>query len=360
MPKVGIGLDVGVRDDGRLLDGAGKQRRDVRLVVRQLVHAANGRVGCQIITETLERSRHDDRAHVPVGRDDVAVHALRSRRVHLAHGLHPILCGRVLVDLGRQFVNVGRQRMRARHVERLQAPPVAIRLLVIEHRLFLPRRLQQPDLVDERQQRHALPGESLSVHIHLEIRRVKVQDGRVLVGEQRLVRLWQRVRRRGRQDAHQLVERLERFAQRERYVERADLRQVGRERRVVVRVVPRPRCDPVVVVPHHPAQALDVRLDHAVDMRLELSSRGKTELLRVIAQLVAGRAEADALLVVHHVVKHVGLLPRLLLHVVLELLNGLFLLLLGPLDGFLEDGFEGSVHVLLRLVGVLLAHHRGG
>lgn len=58
-----------------------------------------------------------------------------------------------------------------------------------------------------------MPSESFAVHVYVKVRGVKVEDGGVLGGKERAIGLGQCMRGGGRQDAHELVERLEGLTQ---------------------------------------------------------------------------------------------------------------------------------------------------
>ena len=89
-----------------------------------------------------------------------------------------------------------------------------------------------------------------------------------------------------REDAHELLERPEGLAELEADVDRGEVLEVGRERRVVVHVRPLPARAALVVVPQDPGEALDIAGD---ELAAELGvGRLDAELLPVVALLVAG------------------------------------------------------------------------
>jgi len=141
---------------------------------------------------------------------------------------------------------------------------------VVLRELGVPRRhlLEESSRIDEGKESDSLPLHLLSVHVDVEVGRVEVDDGRHLVGHEVVedlgnVNLTARVEDEwgrksqieksegkgtkrenepgGREDSHQLLERLERSSESERYVHGRDLGEVGGEGSVVVRVVPLPR-----------------------------------------------------------------------------------------------------------------------
>mmetsp|Transcript_45131 Transcript_45131/g.149616 ORF Transcript_45131/g.149616 Transcript_45131/m.149616 type:complete len:720 (+) Transcript_45131:1262-3421(+) len=153
------------------------------------------------------------------------------------------------------------ERVRVREEEDGLADRVAAALVLGELAQALSHGVDEPRLVDEGEQDDCLPEELLAVEVEREVLGVEVSDLGARVGHQLRERLRQRVRRAGRQHAHQLLERAE--GARELEVGRLagvdGGGEVGGKGGVVVRVEPLPRGAAVVVVPHHPLQALHVR-----------------------------------------------------------------------------------------------------
>mmetsp|Transcript_13057 Transcript_13057/g.40719 ORF Transcript_13057/g.40719 Transcript_13057/m.40719 type:complete len:456 (+) Transcript_13057:438-1805(+) len=170
---------------------------------------------------------------------------------------------------------------------------------------------QQARLIYEGQQRHPLPREALSIHVHLELGRVEVDDGAGRLAHELTVGLGQAVARCGGQHTHELVEGAEGLAHVERDVQLATVGQVGCEGRIVKREVPRPAHTALVVVLERPAEALDVRAHHIG------AHRGVVELDAIVALLPPLLAQPD--LVSVHLVDVVRPVLDLLREALLEL-----------------------------------------
>jgi hypothetical protein len=119
---------------------------------------------------------------------------------------------------------------------------------------------QKPILLNERQQRNALPGHFLSVHIDIKVFRIEVNDRRVIICHQGMERLgkmcftemqWRSVRMAydllqsglpcSREHSHQLLERLKRRSNVEFDIVLLDVVHIRSKRRIVVWVEPLPR-----------------------------------------------------------------------------------------------------------------------
>mmetsp|Transcript_73111 Transcript_73111/g.201769 ORF Transcript_73111/g.201769 Transcript_73111/m.201769 type:complete len:403 (+) Transcript_73111:921-2129(+) len=148
----------------------------------------------------------------------------------------------------------------------------------------------EPRLVDEGQQDHGLPSEALAVEIQAKVCGIEVdQRGEGLLHQlthgHRDASLFSADRR---QDAHQLLERLEGLTLLEvakvATLERGTANQVGGKRSVVVRVEPCPRLATLVVVHQYPAEAFDISLADALE-EVHQVILFNLELLKVIALL---------------------------------------------------------------------------
>mmetsp|Transcript_1801 Transcript_1801/g.4470 ORF Transcript_1801/g.4470 Transcript_1801/m.4470 type:complete len:429 (-) Transcript_1801:1258-2544(-) len=262
----------------------------------------------------------DRRAGLAGAQRNVARHTVALFRVHRHFGLHPLLKRHRRAAV-LKLQDGWHQPVAGPHVHDLQPVAVAERLLFSQLALHLLRHLDQPLLVDEGQQADRLPGKALAVEVQPKRLGVKVQQRRLLVLKQPLVGLRQRVLGCRRQHAHQLVERLERRTQLELHLDVPQVADVRRKGRVVVRVVPVPRGDAVIVVAHHPAHALHVAAHHVLH-HPGLRVTAGVELLRIVALAPAGLREPDLALVLDHRVKHVALLLHALVHLGLELRRG--------------------------------------
>mmetsp|Transcript_3381 Transcript_3381/g.9705 ORF Transcript_3381/g.9705 Transcript_3381/m.9705 type:complete len:319 (-) Transcript_3381:2042-2998(-) len=294
------------------------------LPVRVNVHHSHGSVSSDIVPKA-EGSRQVGGAGLASPQGDVACHPARGLGVQ---GLL-VLQALVLWEAAAEVLKLqhgGHQAVGRPHVHQLQAAAVAELLVLRQLGLHELCHLQQPLLVDEREEHHGLPRKALAIDVDLEVLGVKVQQRGLRVGEEPLEGLRQRVAGGRWQHAHQLVEGLEGLPELKGHLYVRQPAEIRGKGRIVVGVVPRPGGHPIIVVPHHPAHTLDVVFHHVAD-ELGLVLRGIPKLLLVVALPPARLPKADLLLTLYHVVKHVRLLLHALPHLLLELLHGLAVLL---------------------------------
>lgn len=131
---------------------------------------------------------------------------------------------------------------------------------------LIPRfnRLEQPLLVDKRQQRDTLPRILLAVQINLKLFRVEIDYFTLGVQHERVKRFGDVSATGGGQNTHELFNRFKWCSQVKVDEELAEVNKVRGKGRVVVWVEPLPRLDALVVILEHPRKAFDVGLDESV------------------------------------------------------------------------------------------------
>lgn len=153
-----------------------------RLLRRENVRGKYGTIACDIRQRGQRRveGRSRDAVRVRQDRSGQSLAAFRVEWYRFARAL-----------LAVQAFDVVVQSMILRYENSVSATRVALDLVLFQLVVFFRHGTEQSLLVDERQQCDALPDHLLAVHIDIELFRVKVLDGRVIFGHQRLERLGQ-------------------------------------------------------------------------------------------------------------------------------------------------------------------------